>query len=78
MMAEEGELSPSYFIASRFEVFFVGAEARIDMRGSAEWLEEKTAQWRFPVHIKVLLLRGRPAIQAGQSICHKTALMLWI
>ena len=39
----------------RFEVFFVGAEARIDMRGSADWLKEKTSQWNFPVHIKVSL-----------------------
>lgn len=30
----------------RFEVHFVGAEARIDMRPSTEWLRAKTAAWK--------------------------------
>ena len=30
----------------RFEVHFVGAEARIDMRPSTDWLRTKTAAWK--------------------------------
>ena len=30
----------------RFEVHFVGAEARIDMRPSSEWLRAKTGSWK--------------------------------
>jgi hypothetical protein len=31
---------------ARFEVHFVGADARIDMRPSSEWLRAKTASWK--------------------------------
>ena len=31
---------------ARFEVHFVGAEARIDMRPSTDWLRAKTAAWK--------------------------------
>lgn len=37
----------------RFEVEFVGSEARLDLQTSGEWLQEKTAAWSFPTHIKV-------------------------
>ena len=37
----------------RFEVEFMGAEARIDMQPSGDWLREITAKWPWPVHIKV-------------------------
>lgn len=30
----------------RFEVIFVGADARIDMRSSSDWLKAKTASWK--------------------------------
>ena len=32
---------------------FVGSEARLDLMGSGEWLQEHTASWTFPTHIKV-------------------------
>ena len=41
----------------RFEVFFVGAESKIDMRESGEWLHDRTSQWSFPVHIQASHLR---------------------
>ena len=34
---------------ARFEVHFVGAESRIDMMASGDWLKERTASWTFPV-----------------------------
>ena len=37
----------------RFEVYFVGAETRVDMRPSSDWLRDKTSDWNFPVHIQV-------------------------
>ena len=30
----------------RFEVIFVGADSRVDMRPSSEWLKAKTASWK--------------------------------
>ena len=33
----------------------MGAEARIDMRSSKDWLKEKTSQWNFPVNIRVCI-----------------------
>ena len=30
----------------RFEVIFIGADARIDMRPSSDWLKAKTASWK--------------------------------
>jgi hypothetical protein len=30
----------------RLEVIFVGADARIDMRPSSDWLRAKTASWK--------------------------------
>ena len=30
----------------RFEVIFTGADARIDMRSSSDWLKAKTASWK--------------------------------
>ncbi|KAK9821580.1 hypothetical protein WJX81_008053 [Elliptochloris bilobata] len=43
---------------SRFEVHFVGAESRIDMLPSGDWIRERTASWSFPVHIRVNAERG--------------------
>ena len=37
---------------SRFEVHFVGAESRIDMMASGDWLKERTAAWTFPVRAR--------------------------
>lgn len=41
---------------SRFEVHFVGAESRIDMLASGDWLRERTASWSFPVRRCLLKL----------------------
>ena len=38
--AAAGKLDP------RFEVIFVGADSRIDMRPSSDWLKAKTASWK--------------------------------
>ncbi len=35
------------------QVFFVGTEAKIDMRPSSVWLKEKTAHWSFKKHLKI-------------------------
>ena len=35
------------------QVFFVGTEAKIDMRPSSVWLKEKTAHWTFKKHLKI-------------------------
>jgi len=35
------------------QVFFVGTEAKIDMRPSGVWLKEKTAHWTFKKHLKI-------------------------
>lgn len=43
-------------LACRWEVYFVGAEAKIDMQDSGKWIQGHTYQWKFPVHIKVSLL----------------------
>ena len=32
----------------------MGAEARIDMQPSGEWLQQVTSSWTWPVSIKVL------------------------
>ncbi|CAL8462880.1 g2414 [Coccomyxa elongata] len=36
---------------ARFEVFFIGSDARIDMQPSTQWLRAVTASWKAPVHI---------------------------
>ena len=36
------------------QVFFVGSDAKIDMRPSSLWLQEKTAKWPWKTHLKVL------------------------
>ncbi|KAK9907269.1 hypothetical protein WJX75_000339 [Coccomyxa subellipsoidea] len=36
---------------ARFEVFFIGSDARIDMQPSSQWLRAVTASWKAPVHI---------------------------
>lgn len=35
------------------QVYFVGTEAKIDMRPSSVWLKEKTANWPFQTHLKI-------------------------
>eukprot|EP00884_Botryococcus_braunii_P014758 jgi/Botrbrau1/23283/Bobra.0102s0026.1 len=40
-------------IPKNFEVYFVGAEAKLDMRSSSEWLKDKTVTWPFPTYIRV-------------------------
>ena len=35
------------------QVFFVGSDAKIDMRPSSLWLKEKTAKWPWKTHLKV-------------------------
>ena len=35
-------------------MFFVGSDAKIDMRPSSLWLKEKTAMWPWKTHLKVL------------------------
>lgn len=39
---------------ARFEVHFVGAESRIDMMASGDWLKERTAAWTFPVRARAV------------------------
>ena len=34
----------------------MGAEARVDMQPSGEWLRQVTSSWSWPVSIKVLHL----------------------
>ena len=45
----------------------MGAEARIDMRSSKDWLKEKTSQWNFPVNIKVRSHKPMDACFASQE-----------
>jgi hypothetical protein len=35
------------------QVYFVGSEAKIDMRPSSVWLREKTAKWPWKTHLRV-------------------------
>jgi hypothetical protein len=35
------------------QVFFVGSDAKIDMRPSSVWLREKTAKWPWKTHLRV-------------------------
>ena len=58
----------SCLLLCRFEVVFMGAEARIDMQPSGEWLQQVTSSWTWPVSIKVLMLRSR--LTAHESHCH--------
>ncbi|KAK9805857.1 hypothetical protein WJX73_008965 [Symbiochloris irregularis] len=37
----------------RFEVFFVGSEAKIDMRPSSVWLKETTSKWPWKTNLRV-------------------------
>ncbi len=37
----------------RMQVYFVGSEAKIDMRPSSVWLREKTAKWPWKTHLRV-------------------------
>ena len=37
----------------RAQVFFVGSDAKIDMRPSSVWLREKTAKWPWKTHLRV-------------------------
>jgi hypothetical protein len=37
----------------RAQVFFVGSDAKIDMRPSSVWLREKTAKWPWATHLRV-------------------------
>ena len=54
----------------------MGAEARIDMQPSGDWLREATASWPFPVHIKVqappLCLHGSLLVPIA-GWCHARA-----
>ena len=45
----------------RFEVHFVGADARIDMRPSSEWLRAKTASWKCARRRDLTLHASLPA-----------------
>ena len=42
----------------RFEVEFVGSDARVDLQSSGEWLQQATNAWAFPTHIKVWEVRS--------------------
>ena len=55
--AGPGTLLQSRLLLCRFEVVFMGAEARIDMQLSGEWLQQVTSSWTWPVSIKVLMQR---------------------
>ena len=38
------------------QVFFVGSEAKVDMRPSSVWLKEKTSKWPWKTHLKARAL----------------------
>ena len=42
----ELQASAAAKLDARFEVIFVGADSRVDMRPSSEWLRAKTASWK--------------------------------
>jgi hypothetical protein len=35
------------------QVYFVGSDAKVDMRPSSVWLREKTAKWPWKTHLRV-------------------------
>ncbi len=37
----------------RGQVYFVGSDAKVDMRPSSVWLREKTAKWPWKTHLRV-------------------------
>lgn len=37
----------------RAQVYFVGSDAKVDMRPSSVWLREKTAKWPWKTHLRV-------------------------
>ena len=50
-----GSCRGSWRISSRAraQVYFVGSDAKIDMRPSSVWLREKTAKWPWATHLRV-------------------------
>ena len=55
---------------TRAQVYFVGSEAKVDMRPSSLWLKEKTAKWPWKTHLKArsaLGLRRLKALPAAQN-----------
>ena len=58
-----------FLILHGLQVFFVGSEAKIDMRPSSVWLKEVTSRWPWKTHLRVGASRDEAlAILASEGV----------